>query len=237
MNLRLGCDIISWSMPGRCSLGRPLVGFAPIDLQRDGAVADDSVIELVERFQQGDPRAADELFARYVDRLVALARSRLSPKLARKVDPEDLVQSVYGSFFVGAREGQFTIEEGKELWSLLAAITINKVHRQVERHTAAKRNVNLEVSVAGSGAGSFLARPEKIAEEPSPPEAAELAEGIEQLMSGLSTLHRRMLQLRLQGHTLVEIAEETSRSERTVRRAMDKIKATLEELAADSLSD
>jgi hypothetical protein len=42
---------------------------------------------LLERYRGGDDLAADELFARYFSRLIALAKSRLSPRLARRVDP------------------------------------------------------------------------------------------------------------------------------------------------------
>ena len=38
---------------------------------------------------------------RYARRLEALARSKTSPDLARRVDDEDIVQSVFGSFFRG----------------------------------------------------------------------------------------------------------------------------------------
>ncbi len=56
--------------------------------------------ELLVRYQRGDPTAAEAIFARYANRLLALARSRLSPKLARRVDADDVVQSTYRSFFV-----------------------------------------------------------------------------------------------------------------------------------------
>ena len=58
---------------------------------------------LLERFRGGDDLAAAEIFDRYFQRLTALARSRLSPRLAQRTDPEDIVLSVYRSFFVDAR--------------------------------------------------------------------------------------------------------------------------------------
>ena len=42
---------------------------------------------LLERFRGGDESAAEALFARYFERLTALARSRLSTRLARRADP------------------------------------------------------------------------------------------------------------------------------------------------------
>src|SRR5260370_222460 len=57
----------------------------------------------------GDEQAARELFERYADRLVALARRRLGQRMARRVDAEDRVQSVFRPFFARAKGGRFTI--------------------------------------------------------------------------------------------------------------------------------
>src|SRR5438034_4074023 len=57
----------------------------------------DSLI-LADLCRSGDPEAARQLFEQYVDRLVALARRRLSRNLAGRVDPEDIVQSVFRTF-------------------------------------------------------------------------------------------------------------------------------------------
>ena len=62
---------------------------------------------LVERWQSGDQSAAKQLFDTYVDRLVALARRRISQRLNSRLDPEDVVQSVFRTFFERAKEGRF----------------------------------------------------------------------------------------------------------------------------------
>ena len=46
----------------------------------------------------------------------------------------------------------------------------------------------------------------------------------EQLLRGLGPISRRMVELRLQGFGLEEIAAEVRRSERTVRRVLDEVK-------------
>src|SRR6202022_1988105 len=101
---------------------------------------------LVARWRAGDQQAAAELFQRYADRLIALARSRLSARLARTVDPEDVVHSAYRSFFADPRAGRYDLERGGDLWRLLVAITLHKLYHQVDRSKAAKRNVDREVS-------------------------------------------------------------------------------------------
>jgi hypothetical protein len=70
---------------------------------------------------------------------VALVQQRLSAKLGRRVDAEDIVLSAYRRFVVGARAGRFRVERGGDLRRVLAGIAIHKLHGQVERHTAGKR--------------------------------------------------------------------------------------------------
>src|SRR5262245_61917038 len=82
---------------------------APPGENHVGEKADDS---LLARCREGDQQAAAELFRRYADRLIALARSRLSARLARRLDPEDAVHSAYRSFFADVREGRYHVEQG-----------------------------------------------------------------------------------------------------------------------------
>jgi RNA polymerase sigma factor (sigma-70 family) len=67
-----------------------------------------------------------------------------------------------------------------------------------------------------------------LAPGPSPVEALALVEQLEHVMSGLEPLQRRMLELRLQGFNLEEIAADTRLSRRTVRRVLERIKQQLE---------
>lgn len=189
-------------------------------------MADDVSRELLERVRIGDEQAAQELYDRYVHRLLALARQRMSHKLRRRVDAEDVVQSACRSFFVRAQHGRFTVKQSGDLWRLLVAITLNKLRMQAKLHRRKKRAMGREESVcAGSCYG--LA-PERIADEPTPDEAAALAEEIELLMADLKPVEREILQLRLQAYTIDEIAEQVGRSERTVRRLLERLRGRYE---------
>ena len=195
--------------------------------------ADDRSLQLLAQVQAGDEQAAGELFDRYVNRLVRLEQSRLSKKLGRKVDPEDIVHSAYRSFFIAARDGRFSLEQSGDLWRLLAAITVRKIHGQAKYHGAQKRGLNAEQSICGIGSDSFVA-PEAVARDPSPDEAVAVVEEVEQLIKDLDPLQQQMVELRLQGHTLHEIADKVQRSQRTVRRLMEKVKANLEQRVHNS---
>jgi len=75
--------------------------------------------ELLRRYREGGESAAAEIFDRYVARLTRLARSRMAARLARRIDPEDVVLSAYRSFFVAARRDRFALRRSGDLWRLL----------------------------------------------------------------------------------------------------------------------
>lgn len=168
--------------------------------------------------RQGDEGASREIFERYLTRLTALARSRLAPRLARRMDPEDIVLSAYRSFFVGARVGRFALHRSGDLWRLLVSITLHKLYRQVKRHSAESRDVQREETL-----GDGLA----FSQEPTTEEAIALADELEAILKPLDPLLRRVLELRLQGQSLEEIAAITMRSERTVRRCLAQLREAI----------
>jgi len=183
--------------------------------------------ELLERYRAGDRRAADELFGRYTARLIALARSRLSAKMARRLDPEDVVQSAYRCFCATLGDDRYVLRRGDDLWRLLSAITLHKLFHQLDRHRALKRSVECERGFGGESSLEVLGGL-AAAREPSPSDAVALADEVEHLLSGLKPSDRRMVELRLQGHRIESIAAEAGCSERWVRRVLDQAKARLD---------
>lgn len=171
-----------------------------------------SSLLLLERFRTGDERAAEAIVARTFGRLVALARGRLAPRVARRIDPEDVVLSAYRSFFVGARDGRFALSRAGDLWRLLASIAKHKLLRQVRFQGAGRRSVGRETPLDRAAMASAAA--------PSPSDAAALADELEWASARLGPIARRVLDLRLDGATIPEIAADTGRSERSVRRSL-----------------
>lgn len=180
------------------------------------------------RLTAGEEAAAVEAFDLYVDRLAALAQSRLSARLAQRIDADDVVQSAFRSFFCGAREGRFVHGRGGDLWRLLSAIAINKVRMQARRHGAGRRDAAKEAALGDEIAGDFVTT-----REPDPAEAAALIDELESLYRELPPNRRTMLELRLAGATVEEIADSVACSERTVRRFLKE----LQQRFADSPSD
>jgi len=195
---------------------------------------DEASAELVARWRQGDHRAAEQLFEGYAARLVGLARSRLSEKLARRLDAEDVVQSAFRSFFDGVHQGQYAVSHPGDLWRLLVSITLHKLYRLARRHAAGKRALDREEPFAAAP-DQWPVPIQHLAGEPSPAEAVALADAVEQLLAGLSPVQRTVVEMRLQGHTQDEIAGGIRRSQRTVRRWLEEIKEHLEKRARESL--
>jgi RNA polymerase sigma-70 factor (ECF subfamily) len=186
--------------------------------------------DLVKQWQAGSEQAAGELVRRYAERLHGLARHLLSARLARHVDPEDVVQSVYRCFFTDARTDRYAFERTGDLWRLLATMTLHKVQGQAQYHAAGKRALS-RVRPFGTESSLLDLDSAVFAREPSPDEGAALVDELECVLEPFPPLHRQIVELRLQGYLLEEIAEQTDRSERWVRRVLEQFKARLEQRA------
>jgi RNA polymerase sigma factor (sigma-70 family) len=180
----------------------------------------------MERFRSGDARAAEEIFARYAQRLTCLAEQQLSRKLVARFDGADVVQSVFRTFFRRSAAGEFQIDGSDELWRLLVQITVQKARAYGRQHTAGVRDVAAE---APAGA-LFLT--EAVAREPGPEEATALLDQIEVLLRGLPALYRDLLRLRLEGHSVSDTAERLGVSRRTVHRGLHLLQQRLARSAA-----
>src|SRR4051794_36296671 len=168
---------------------------------------------LLARVREGSQAAASALHGRYAQRLLALARARTGDDLAARVDAEDIVQSVFGSFFRGASQGFYDVPSGDEIWGLLLVIALNKIRAKGVHHRAAKRDVRRTVS------GSL---PERDFDPPATDEAADtiLRLVIGEILDRLPEGHREVVRLRIEGYGVAEIAERTGRSMRTTERVL-----------------
>jgi RNA polymerase sigma-70 factor (ECF subfamily) len=171
--------------------------------------------EFLARLHGGDAAAAQELFGRFAHQLIALARRHIDAGLRHKVDPEDVVQSVYKSFFVRYGAGNLDVVNWNSLWGLLTLITVRKCAERAAYHRAECRDAAREESPPQEE--ETAPWPEPLGREPTPLEAAVLSETVGQLFAGLDEDERPILELSLQGYTTREISEQLGRAERTVR--------------------
>lgn len=179
--------------------------------------------EVMGRLRAGEDQAAAQVFNQFAERLIALARSRLDKFTRQKVDPEEVIQSVYRSFFKRHAEGQFNVQDWDNLWTLLAVIAARKCANRVNFFRAACRDVRQEMPVADGSAADWPGS----AAEPTPEEAAILTETIEELMRGLDKRNHEILTLALQGYTTAEISTKLGRAKRSVQRVLEHVKKCL----------
>lgn len=184
----------------------------------------ESSAALLARWREGDQRAASELWQRYAVRLVALARSRMSQQMASQLDPEDVVQSVYRRFFANAKDDRYVLRQSGDLWRLLVAITLHRVQDQHRRQSARKRALGEPQQLLRADGSIEIPL---LAQEPSPDQAAMVTDELELVLRGLEPAYREMVKLRLEGYHIEEIAAQTGKNERTVRRLLKEIQRRL----------
>jgi RNA polymerase sigma factor (sigma-70 family) len=177
--------------------------------------------DFLRRVRAGDDDAAEELVRRYGPALRMEVKLRLAdPKVRRLLDPEDVCQSVLGSFFARAAVGQFDLDRPEQLMGLLVTMARNKVGGQVRRQRALRRD-NRREQPAGSG----LFDPP--ADEPSPSRHLMGREALGELRRRLGDEERLLADLRAQGRSWAEIAEQLGGTPQARRkqlaRAVDRI--------------
>lgn len=203
------------------------ISFFLNEIEKLNLMSDSTIFhEFIEELGTGDERAAQKVLNRFTHRLLALARNHLDGRLQQKVDAEDVLQSVYQSFFRRQKEGEFDFEDWDDLWGLLVTITVRKCCRQARHFTTDKRDLQREQSVA-SNEDSETVEWLLISREPTPEQSAQLTELIDQIMHPLDKQGQTIVMMRLQGYAEREISEEIKRSERTVRRTISRVRSQL----------
>src|SRR3954469_3790725 len=190
----------------------------PLDVQQSNDGSDSS---LVRRFRAGEDDAATKLYKRYAERLHRLAQRNTGADLARRFDAEDVVQSVFRTFFRRLRTGLYDLPAGDELWRLLLVISLNKIRTLAVFHRAQKRNVGATVAPDTALLG-------QLADETSDNLAvASLKMVIGEVLEDLPEVQQSIIVRRIEGCQVEEIAAETGRSKRTVERVMQDFRERL----------
>lgn len=173
---------------------------------------------LIRRFRVGEGDAATELYKRYATRLFHLATARVPQTLQPRVDPEDIVQSVFRTFFRRASLGQYQVPDGEELWKLFLVIGLNKIREVAVHHFAGKRD--LRQTTGGESAEQVGAENHDIA-------LLALQMTIDDVLAPLPPTYREIVRLRIERHEIADIAERIGRSKRSVERILHEFQQKL----------
>jgi DNA-directed RNA polymerase specialized sigma24 family protein len=188
----------------------------------------DSVTCLIDGLRGGEDEVIRRLWDRYFERLVRLAGARMPRDRRRASDEEDVALSAFNSFCDRAARGQFPrLADRDDLWRLLSTITTRKVMETLRSQARLKRGGGRVVGESGAGDGDGvdgLAR--VLGREPTPDQAAQLADECDRLFARLDDPVLRTVALRrLEGFSSEEIAAELKVSARTVDRKVGLVRA------------
>ncbi len=175
---------------------------------------------LLRRCRNGDDDAALQIYLKYAEKLICLAKKETSAELAARFDPEDIVQSVFRTFFRRVANGQYEAPDGDELWKLLLVMALNKVRTRATQHRAGKRDIR-KTEGSDSLDDSFRNRCEK--------ETAEtiLRLSIDELIEQQPESHRAIIRHRINGLDVQAISDECGKSKRTVERVLQSFRQEL----------
>ncbi len=195
----------------------------------------DDVSLYLQRIKDGrDEEASGELWRKYFDKLVNVAKRNLGTLPKRMADEEGVAVSAMHRFFKAAEAGRFEdLTNRDELWKLLVTIVIRKANRHKERATAQKRGGG---NVRGESIFVNAAEDDKpgLAGIPDERFVADLMSECGDLMNLLEddTLKEIAL-LKLEGHTLDEIAEKLDVARSTVKRKIARTRETWAEFETE----
>ena len=184
-----------------------------------------NVSHWIDLVKAGDSVAANRIWKHYFDRLVRSVRGRLYGQNRAVSDEEDIVLSVFDSFYNAAENGRFPdLSDRDDLWRLLMRMAARKVVDK-RRHDQRQRrggDVNLH-SLDQSGDDRHVF--EAIGDEPSPEMVLMMEESVEQFFSHLGVGHLRDLAgAKLEGYSNADLAQQFGCSERTIERRLHLIR-------------
>jgi DNA-directed RNA polymerase specialized sigma24 family protein len=189
--------------------------------------SDASVSEWIAQLQAGDAAAAQQLWHRFVDRLIRLARRKLGHMTRRAADEEDVVISVFDAAFRGMGERRFSeLNDRDDLWQVLVMLTERKVISLKRRAGAIKRGRGRvrgeSVFAKSNGSRSTAAGLSQIGGRECTPEfAAAARDRLSQLLAGLpDDTFRNVAIGKLMGYTNLELSRQLDLSLRAVERKL-----------------
>jgi RNA polymerase sigma-70 factor (ECF subfamily) len=204
------------------------------------AVEQDDTSALVERAQHGDTAALNELFARYHQLVVEMARRRLGARLRAKEDPEDLAQTTFREATRDFPSYEYRGEGSLVRW--LMHILQNKIRDKAEFYSAGKRDLGrergLEVPLGGQHEGPVTFEPASVdLSVTRQVQRGEHYDLLRQALGELSPDHRTAITLVFfQGLSLREAGEKMGgRTEDAVRMMLRRAESKLGELLRPSL--
>jgi DNA-directed RNA polymerase specialized sigma24 family protein len=187
----------------------------------------DNTEELLQGICNGNEAAYNRFWELHFNKLSAMAQKRLSGKIARLHDGEDIALSAINSFFHGLADEKFPqVAVSSEVWKILAVIAANKIAKKYRTLSTQKRgggNVRGESIFQTADEINGI---ENVAGATATPDVeVEFIETCGQLFDALpDDSFKDIARLRMEGHTVEQIATQLGFVSRTVERKIKIIR-------------
>ena len=190
----------------------------------------DSITQWIDQLKQGHREAAQDLWARYVDRLIRLASSKLQHAPRRLADEEDVVVCAFAAFLRGVEAGRFSqLEDRHDLWQILVMLTERKAVDQMRAESAEKRGGGKTRGDSAFGTAVPDSAPkgfEQVTDpRPTPEFAVQASENLQELLQQLDDETLQSIAIaKMEGYANAEIAKQVNKSVATVERKLSLIR-------------
>jgi RNA polymerase sigma factor (sigma-70 family) len=191
---------------------------------------DDPVTRWIEGLKAGDEAAVADLWNRYFERLVRLARQKLGSTPRRVADEEDVAVSVFRCLCTGAQHGRLAeISDRGDLWRVLVTMTMRKTIDQQRRLAGKKRGAGHvrgeSVFLRKSGDEGTPGIQQFGDDLPTPLMLTIIEEEGQRLLAALEDPKLRQIALwKLESYTNDEIADKLQLTTRSVERKLQRIR-------------
>jgi RNA polymerase sigma-70 factor (ECF subfamily) len=175
------------------------------------------------RVREGDEHAAAELVQQYEGIIRRRARRLLGPALKVHLDSVDIAQSVNRTLLIGLRRAAFAVSTPEELTRLALTLVRRKVARHWRRR---KREAECRQLTSGSAPAGLRASV-RAGERHAATDPLQLDETVRQVLERLEGVDRKLVELRLEGHTTAEAARKLGVSPAFLRSRLSRLRKRL----------
>ncbi len=201
---------------------------------------DESLSDLLRRLKSGDDTAATLILERYESQVRLVVRRCLPRVLRSRFDSQDIMQSVWRSFFQRLRgepveddhglvqpppgDPSLVFGDSSQLFAFLSRMAKNKVIDQYRRETAQKADIHRQCTMSDeNGQEMDPASPGE-----TPEELVTAADELSHWRSLVPKNRQVLIDMKAYGLSSKEIGDQLGISERTVQRVFEDLRLRLE---------
>jgi RNA polymerase sigma factor (sigma-70 family) len=189
-----------------------------------------SVTQWITDIRDGESFAATEMWNRYYQRLVHLARKKLRNAPRRVADEEDVALNTFEGFCRSAEAGRFPkLDDRDDLWQVLVMLTARKAANQMKYYSRKKRGGGLvrgeSIFATFDSDEERRAIDEVAGTDPTPEFSSRIAIQLAEMLDQLGDEQLKTIAIsKMKGYTNEELAGQMSVTTRTVERKLERIR-------------